>query len=1185
MKRLKLIWLGLMLLVGQHNALAAQVLPDWVQDFLASKGYPAHQQSGGFVATVFEDHELIVWENQTQPCFVILTSQNETTRLVAYSTGQFFYGNSEMDGLRAQLLTSLAQPGPQMTGVRKSGHVRIKAPLLSTRWSQGAFFNRFCPAEIRISNGHTWVGCVAVALGQIVRYFGWANSFDVESSYTTWPYGTLQMQSSGYDWSRMLDEPLDFDLDVSAFLSDMGILVHTHYGLDGSSASTGRALHALHDMNYSAAYRVYRRDYSAQEWYDLIVSNLMQDQPVFVAGGGHAFVCDGMDELGFLHFNLGGSGIGDGYYDVSAVYGYPVNEAIAGITPDAPVQPPSNLSCSTPAGGEACLSWSPAPEQNITGYQIYYDDQKWFQTEDTFFYTSGLEPGIYDVKVAALVESEESRTIGPVSVRIPGRDWKINDSLARKTIVDQLPYVAENQGYVNEADLKQIRIFHCNDPEMDPGLLSAMTQLQELSVPADILQEETAPWLHAQDQLQVLCLTGADSSLSVDWSRLSKLVHLRLQNYSGKMSYINEGLRHLRKLYLSGLPASAADEPLNLPFLEELTIAASHAESAKALGSLPSLRYVGMQGNGMTALDLDQGFPLLFEADLSDNRLNSLSFLAAMPHLCKLTLRKNLFENPVLAVPMDQLTVMDLSANRIRDFRIALDYPELERINLSGNQLTTLPVHFFALRNLRYADLSENRINHLTHLSIPSLEDLNLASNALTWLPCLAHFSLLRKLNLANNQISDISVLCQENLPPQLKMLDLRGNPLSKESFSITLPRLLGSLDDLQIPTQPEPLAPCYPEPGPRTRAYLQSIRLGWTTGAGNSQVDHELILRQDDSIIRIVPVGNPCETRVSLSRGQVYSWQVRAVTDERDFYSGLYHIMTTDQMELPYNEQFEEYSYQAGITTSSHIWRIRSAGGDMYCDAPVLSSGEPDHNKILSILPETDIMLDASDLDRPVLDLAFDLLVPGQQAAHFVVSGLDGLQINVGMKNGSGSLYANGQKVATFLYHPGLWNRFSLHVAAKNNYVFAYMNKQRLIDIPWSFREGLASGFTLGFGADRDAFLEEKTLNRFWVDNLVVSGLGGATAVEDLAVQEEPGIQVSRDPLTGDLRISKLPVEGKELTLEIFSVDGRLLQRHMLGGQTGESRLSMTNLSQGLCLIRIRDPEVILLSRRIFIQ
>ena len=94
--------------------------------------------------------------------------------------------------------------------------------------------------------------------------------------------------------------------------------------------------------------------YSASQWTALLQNELSAGRPIiycgFGSGGGHCFVCDGLDATGKFHFNWGWSGYYDGYFALNALNpggtgtgggsgGYNSNhQAIIGIEPPAATQ-------------------------------------------------------------------------------------------------------------------------------------------------------------------------------------------------------------------------------------------------------------------------------------------------------------------------------------------------------------------------------------------------------------------------------------------------------------------------------------------------------------------------------------------------------------------------------------------------------------------------------------------------------------------------------------------------------------------------------------------------------------------------------------------------------------------------------------------------------------------------------
>ena len=97
--------------------------------------------------------------------------------------------------------------------------------------------------------------------------------------------------------------------------------IDTQFGMSGSSAYEVRVPAAL--SNYfgydpGVSYKK-RSEVSTQQAWDNIVKNEIDaGRPVLYCGqdvtAGHAFVCDGYNSLGYLHFNWGWGGAANGFF-------------------------------------------------------------------------------------------------------------------------------------------------------------------------------------------------------------------------------------------------------------------------------------------------------------------------------------------------------------------------------------------------------------------------------------------------------------------------------------------------------------------------------------------------------------------------------------------------------------------------------------------------------------------------------------------------------------------------------------------------------------------------------------------------------------------------------------------------------------------------------------------------------
>jgi hypothetical protein len=62
-------------------------------------------------------------------------------------------------------------------------------PLLTTNWDQGYYYNALCPVDNGGPGGHVYVGCVATAMGQIMKYHNYPDQGNGTHTYYCYPYG------------------------------------------------------------------------------------------------------------------------------------------------------------------------------------------------------------------------------------------------------------------------------------------------------------------------------------------------------------------------------------------------------------------------------------------------------------------------------------------------------------------------------------------------------------------------------------------------------------------------------------------------------------------------------------------------------------------------------------------------------------------------------------------------------------------------------------------------------------------------------------------------------------------------------------------------------------------------------------------------------------------------------------
>lgn len=269
--------------------------------------------------------------------FIIVAADNCLGDVLGYSDSGSFSVSEAPDGLKALMdiyaayIRACAGSAPaERQAVAVEDASPVVAPLLgSIAWGQDYPFNTLCPSYTSGGQSvHYYVGCVATAATQIMRYYNWPAKGTGSHSYTSGG-GTLSSDFSQhtYDWANMPavapDAPSKAVVSALSLLaSDFGIAIDMEYLPEGSGAQSMLVPTALREyFGYEPGVRIHSRDYySSSEWMNMIKTELDAARPVYYAAtsedrrGGHAFVCDGYDTNGYVHINWGWYGRSNGYF-------------------------------------------------------------------------------------------------------------------------------------------------------------------------------------------------------------------------------------------------------------------------------------------------------------------------------------------------------------------------------------------------------------------------------------------------------------------------------------------------------------------------------------------------------------------------------------------------------------------------------------------------------------------------------------------------------------------------------------------------------------------------------------------------------------------------------------------------------------------------------------------------------
>lgn len=203
-------------------------------------------------------------------------------------------------------------------------------PLLLHTWNQDSPWNAYCPVDANGPGGHVYVGCVAVSMAQLMKYYNYPNQgTGSHTNYSYWNGGygnlTINYAAQTYDWYSMPNIVNGTNYDETAkLLYHCSVAVDMNYGPDGSGSTTSKFATALKTYYFYSTNIQYvqKSSYTDANWKAMLKQQIDNKWPMSYQGSdgtsGHAWNCDGYNGDQF-HMNWGWSGSANGFYDLSSL--------------------------------------------------------------------------------------------------------------------------------------------------------------------------------------------------------------------------------------------------------------------------------------------------------------------------------------------------------------------------------------------------------------------------------------------------------------------------------------------------------------------------------------------------------------------------------------------------------------------------------------------------------------------------------------------------------------------------------------------------------------------------------------------------------------------------------------------------------------------------------------------------
>lgn len=284
--------------------------------------------------------------------------------------------------------------------------------LPTAHWDQGTPFNDLCPLK---GQTRTVTGCVATAVGIIMKYHNWPKKGTGRITYTstTESLGVSADLNTAYDWQNMPDinisnsySPTNWTAEqrkaVATLLFHCGAASRMDYGIKASGTDTRLAKQALIDhFGYDNGMCYTRKNfYTNDEWHAMIRKELEENRPILYGGQtktkkeGHQFIIDGFNAQDYYHVNWGWGGLANGYYLLSSLQ--PTWQGIGGST--------SGSAFSTEQ--DMLIGFEKAKEGSLPGYEFYFYLQGPYNTFGLQTSVKEIRPGEqFDLGISYILDA------------------------------------------------------------------------------------------------------------------------------------------------------------------------------------------------------------------------------------------------------------------------------------------------------------------------------------------------------------------------------------------------------------------------------------------------------------------------------------------------------------------------------------------------------------------------------------------------------------------------------------------------------------------------------------------------------------------------------------------------------------------------------------------------------------
>ena len=192
-------------------------------------------------------------------------------------------------------------------------------PLILTNWNQGSPYNDLCPVDAAGPGGHVYVGCVATAMIQVMKYYNYPDvGVGTHTHYSDYGNLTVNYASQNYVWENMPNNSSNNEIAKLGYHGSVALNMGYSPSGSGAQANDIPTVLASHFKYSNNGDYIEKNNYTNLEWENLIKDQIDNKWPIVYCGfenggGGHAWNCDGYTGSDF-HMNWGWGGSANGFF-------------------------------------------------------------------------------------------------------------------------------------------------------------------------------------------------------------------------------------------------------------------------------------------------------------------------------------------------------------------------------------------------------------------------------------------------------------------------------------------------------------------------------------------------------------------------------------------------------------------------------------------------------------------------------------------------------------------------------------------------------------------------------------------------------------------------------------------------------------------------------------------------------